>query len=111
MALDPLFKALADPSRRRLLERLRARNGQNLAQLCGGLALSRPAVAKHLGILQKAGLVAVQWRGREKRHFLDTAPIHEAWDGWASKFERPEQAAAIQLERALELARRAGTQR
>ena len=86
--IDTLFKALADPSRRQLLDRLHAENGQTLGQLCAGLAMSRQAVTQHLALLTAANLVAVQWQGREKLHYLNPVPLHEICARWIQKFER-----------------------
>jgi DNA-binding transcriptional ArsR family regulator len=85
---DRVFKALADGSRRQLLDRLRADNGQTLGQLCAHLDMTRQAVTKHLAVLEEANLVAVVWRGREKLHYLNPVPIHEIADRWIGKFER-----------------------
>ena len=86
--MDEVFKALADASRRKLLDRLRARNGQTLGELCEGLEMTRQAVTKHLAILEEANLVATVWRGREKLHYLNPVPIHEIAERWIGKFER-----------------------
>ena len=86
---DAVFRALADASRRQLLDRLHAKSGQSLMELCAGLEMTRPAVAKHLRILEAANLVAVQWKGREKLHFLNPVPINEMAERWIGKFERP----------------------
>jgi DNA-binding transcriptional ArsR family regulator len=86
--LDGVFGALADFSRRELLDRLFARNGQTLGELCVGWNMSRQAVTKHLGILEEANLIATVWRGREKLHFLNPVPIAEIADRWIGKFER-----------------------
>jgi DNA-binding transcriptional ArsR family regulator len=86
---DLVFKALADASRRMLLDRLYARSGQSLNELCQGLDMTRPAVAKHLQVLEKANLVAVEWKGREKLHFINPVPINEITERWIGKFERP----------------------
>ena len=75
--MDAVFKALADESRRELLDRLRADNGQTLGELCTRLDMSRQAVSKHLAILEAANLVVTVWRGREKLHYLNPVPIHE----------------------------------
>lgn len=99
---DGVFKALADPSRRRLLDRLRRRNGQNLNALCEGLEMSRQAVAKHLLLLEEANLVAVEWDGREKLHFLNPVPINEIAERWIGKFDLPRVSALADLKRALE---------
>jgi DNA-binding transcriptional ArsR family regulator len=88
MDLDAAFRALADSSRRALLDRLFEQNGQTLAQLCDGLDMSRQAVTKHLAILEAANLIAVQWQGREKLHYLNPVPIHEIAERWISKYER-----------------------
>ncbi|RYF94434.1 MAG: ArsR family transcriptional regulator [Caulobacteraceae bacterium] len=88
METDAVFRALADPSRRALLDRLFARNGQTLLELCDGLAMSRQAVSKHLGVLEDANLVAAVKRGREKLHYLNPVPIAEIADRWIGKFER-----------------------
>ena len=85
--MDKVFKALADASRRELLDRLRADNGQTLGQLCANLDMTRQAVTKHLAVLEAANLVATIWRGREKLHYLNPVPIHEIADRWIGKFE------------------------
>ena len=86
--MDLVFKALADPSRRDLLDRLRADNGQTLGQLCERLDMTRQAVSKHLGLLEEANLVATVKRGREKLHYLNPVPIHEIAERWIGRFER-----------------------
>ena len=86
--MDKVFKALADPSRRELLDRLRAENGQTLGQLCAHLDMTRQAVTKHLAVLEEANLVVVVWRGREKLHYLNPVPIHDIAERWIGKFER-----------------------
>ncbi|MFE9407018.1 ArsR/SmtB family transcription factor [Streptomyces sp. NPDC006530] len=86
-AVDDVFRALADASRRRLLDRLRARDGQTLRELGEGLAMSRQAVSKHLAVLETAGLVTSARRGREKFHHLDPTPIQELSDRWIGKYE------------------------
>ena len=96
------FRALSDPARRQLLDSLRARSGQTLAQLCRGHRMTRQAVAKHLGILEKANLVATIKRGREKLHYLNPVPIHEISDRWISKFDRPRLQALADLKKNLE---------
>lgn len=102
MSMDAVFKALADPTRRQLLDRLHARNGQTLNELCEKMEMSRQAVAKHLALLEEANLVAVQWQGREKRHFINPVPIHELAERWIGKFERGRLAALSDLRRKLE---------
>ena len=98
--MDEVFKALADASRRELLDRLRADNGQTLGELCARLAMTRQAVSKHLAILEEANLVAVVWRGREKLHYLNPVPIHEIADRWIGKFERSRLQALSELKKA-----------
>jgi DNA-binding transcriptional ArsR family regulator len=101
--MDAVFKALADASRRDLLDRLRADNGQTLNQLCTGLSgMSRQAVSKHLGILAEANLVATVKRGREKLHYLNPVPIHEIGERWIGKFERGRLQALSDMKKALE---------
>jgi len=100
--MDEVFKALADPTRRELLDRLRADNGQTLGELCKRLAMSRQAVTKHLNILEAAGLVATVRRGREKLHYLNPAPIGEIYDRWIGMYDKARVAALADLKRALE---------
>lgn len=102
MSMDAVFKALADPSRRELLDSLRVRNGQTLGELCEGRGMTRQAVAKHLAILEEANLVAAVKRGREKLHFLNPVPIEEIADRWIGKFERSRLRALADLKRELE---------
>jgi DNA-binding transcriptional ArsR family regulator len=100
--MDAVFKALADPSRRELLDRLRAENGQTLNELCARLAMTRQAVSKHLAILEEANLVATVRRGREKLHYLNPVPIHQVAERWIGKFERSRLEALSELKKALE---------
>jgi DNA-binding transcriptional ArsR family regulator len=100
--MDEVFKALADASRRSLLDRLHARNGQTLNELCEGLATTRQAVTKHLGILEEANLVTTYRQGREKLHYLNPVPIHQIGERWIRKFERGKLAALSELKRRLE---------
>lgn len=100
--MDEVFKALADGSRRLLLDRLHARNGQTLLELCDGLAMTRQAVTKHLAILESANLVTSLKHGREKLHYLNPVPIHEIGERWIRKFERSKLAALSELKRKLE---------
>jgi DNA-binding transcriptional ArsR family regulator len=100
--MDKVFKALADPGRRLLLDRLRARNGQTLGQLCEHLDMSRQAVTKHLRLLEEASLVVTIWRGREKLHFLNPVPIHQIADRWIDKFERGRLEILAELKKKLE---------
>lgn len=99
--VDP-FKALADPSRRLLLDRLNARNGQSLRELCEGLDMARQSVTKHLAILEAANLVTTIRRGREKLHYLNAAPINEIAERWINHFDRERVQALTDLKRALE---------
>jgi len=99
---DAVFRALADPSRRKLLDRLHARNGQTLGELCRGLQMTRQAVAKHLAILAEANLVSWRREGREKRHSLNPVPINEIAERWISKFEQGHLSALSALKRHLE---------
>jgi uncharacterized protein YndB with AHSA1/START domain/DNA-binding transcriptional ArsR family regulator len=88
-ALGAVFKALGDPTRRRLLDRLRQHDGQTLGQLCSGLEMARQSATQHLDILIDAGLVTVVRRGRERHHYLNPIPIHEIGERWVSRFDRP----------------------
>jgi DNA-binding transcriptional ArsR family regulator len=99
---DAVFHALADASRRQLLDRLHALNGQTLGELCQGLEMTRQAVAKHLAILEAAHLVSSQRRGREKLHFINPVPINEIAERWISKFEHPRLSALAALKHNLE---------
>jgi DNA-binding transcriptional ArsR family regulator len=102
MSMDAVFRALADPVRRRLLDRLHARNGQTLSELCSGQNMTRQAVTKHLGILEEANLVVTVKRGREKLHYLNPVPIHEIADRWIGKYERGRLRALSGLKKRLE---------
>lgn len=102
MDMDAVFKALADPTRRQLLDRLFARNGQTLGELCEEMEMSRQAVTKHLALLEAANLVAAQKHGREKLHFLNPVPINEIADRWIGKFERARLDALANLKQKLE---------
>jgi DNA-binding transcriptional ArsR family regulator len=102
MSMDAAFKALSDKSRRQLLDRLHNKNGQALGELCEGLAMSRQAVTKHLGILEAANLVATERRGREKLHFINPVPIFDIADRWIGKFERGRLRALSDLKKNLE---------
>lgn len=99
---DLLFKALADPSRRTLMDLLHANDGQTLGQLCEHLAMTRQAVTQHLAMLEAAHLVAIRWRGREKLHFLNPVPLQDIHERWIGKFERPRLQALAELKRKLE---------
>ncbi len=100
--MDAVFKALADESRRALLDQLHKDNGQTLGELCQHLDMTRQAVTKHLLLLEAANLVAVVWRGREKLHYLNPVPIHEISERWISKYERGRLRALSELKKALE---------
>src|SRR3954471_5376213 len=100
--MDEVFKALADPSRRRLLDRLNERNGQTLRELCAGLDMARQSVSKHLAVLEAANLVTTVRRGREKLHFLNAAPINEITERWITHYEQSRVHALADLKRALE---------
>lgn len=100
--MDEVFRALADRSRRSLLDRLHAKSGQTLNELCNGLAMTRQAVAKHLAILEEANLVTTVRHGREKLHYLNPVPIHQIGDRWIRKFERAKLAALGSMKRRLE---------
>jgi DNA-binding transcriptional ArsR family regulator len=102
MSMDDVFKALADPMRRRLLDDLRAHNGQTLGALCEGRGMTRQAVTKHLAILEAANLVVTEKRGREKLHYLNPVPIHDIADRWIGKYERDRLDALADLKRDLE---------
>jgi DNA-binding transcriptional ArsR family regulator len=100
--MDEVFKALADGSRRELLDRLRGENGQTLGDLCERLNMTRQAVSKHLGILEEANLIATVKRGREKLHYLNPVPIHEIGERWIGRFERSRLQALSDMKKALE---------
>lgn len=100
--MDEVFKALASPARRRLLDALRARNGQTLGELCTQLEMTRQAVTQHLEVLEGANLVATIRRGREKLHYLNPVPIHEIYERWIRKYERHRLEALRELKKRLE---------
>lgn len=100
--MDAVFRALADPSRRRLLDSLNARNGQTLRELCGGLDMARQSVSKHLAVLETAGVVTTVRRGREKLHYLNAAPINDIAERWIDHYDRGRVQALADLKRALE---------
>lgn len=100
-----MFKALADPSRRKLLDELHKSNGQTLSELCEHLDMTRQAVTKHLALLEAANLVATVWRGREKLHYLNPAPLHEIYERWIGKYERRRLQALSDLKKGLEMNR------
>jgi len=105
--MDDVFRALADASRRELLDRLHAQNGQTLNELClrlakAGTSMTRQAVSKHLAILEGANLVATVKRGREKLHYLNPVPIHDIAERWIGKYERHRLSALAELKKGLE---------
>ena len=99
---DLLFKALSDPSRRKLLDLLHAHDGRTLNDLCDHLDMTRQGVTQHLNVLEAANLVATAWRGREKLHFLNPVPLQEIYERWIAKFEKPRLKALGDLKRRLE---------
>ena len=101
---DVLFKALADPSRRKLLDLLHAHDGRTLNDLCKHLDMTRQGVTQHLDLLAAANLVATMRRGREKLHFLNPVPLQEIYERWIAKFERPRLRALSSLKQRLEKA-------
>lgn len=100
--MDAVFRALADASRRKLLDELFKHNGQTLSELCAHLDMTRQAVTKHLGLLEEASLVATAWRGREKLHYLNPVPLHEVYERWIGKYERHRLQALSDLKKGLE---------
>jgi DNA-binding transcriptional ArsR family regulator len=100
--MDAVFKALADESRRKLLDGLYKNNGQTLTELCGHLDMTRQAVTKHLVLLENANLVTTVWHGREKLHYLNPVPLHEIYERWISKYERHGLQALSDLKKSLE---------
>ena len=99
---DKVFKALADPSRRKLIDRLHAKNGQTLSALCKGLGMARQSVTQHLGLLEDANLISCRWQGREKQHYFNPVPIHEIYERWIRKFEQERLGALHHLKAKLE---------
>jgi uncharacterized protein YndB with AHSA1/START domain/DNA-binding transcriptional ArsR family regulator len=100
--MDEVFRALADPGRRRLLDSLNARNGQTLRELCGGMDMARQSVSKHLAMLEAANLVTAVWRGREKLHYLNPEPINAIGERWIKQYDRERAHALADLKKALE---------
>ena len=100
--IDRVFKALADPTRRRLLDLLHRESGQTLTALCEHMDMTRQAVTQHLQQLENANLVAIVWRGREKLHYLNAVPLHEIHERWIAKFERSRLGALRNLKTRLE---------
>ncbi|GGM14486.1 ArsR/SmtB family transcription factor [Nakamurella endophytica] len=108
-ALDPAFRALADPTRRRLLDRLRQRNGQTLGELCADLAMARQSVTQHVDVLVRAELVTVLRRGRERLHYLNPVPIHRIQERWIADFEQARLHALATIRRTAERDAMTGT--
>jgi DNA-binding transcriptional ArsR family regulator len=102
MHADDVFKALGDPTRRKLLDLLYEKNGQTLGQLCDHLDMARQSATQHLGILEAANLVTTLWRGREKLHFINPVPLHEVYERWVRKFERQRLSLLHDLKKELE---------
>jgi len=100
--MDYVFKALADPTRRELLDRLKERDGQTLSELCEGLEQSRQSVSKHLNILEEVNLISTLWRGREKFHYLNPVPIREISRRWVSKYTKHRADALLELKASVE---------
>ena len=100
--MDQVFKALSDPGRRKLLDRLYAKRGLTMGELCEEMDMTRQAVAQHLAVLEAANLISTVWRGREKHHYLNPVPIHEIYDRWVKKFERRSLQALDHLKKRLE---------
>lgn len=100
--IDGVFRALADASRRKMLDRLFVENGQTLGALCSQLGMTRQAATKHLKVLEEANLVVAEWSGREKLHYLNPVPILQIADRWIGKFERVRLRALADLKERLE---------
>lgn len=101
-ASDLLFKALADPGRRKLLDLLHARDGSTLNELCEHMDMTRQGVTQHLALLEAANLIATERRGREKLHFLNPVPLQQIYERWIAKFEQPRLKALSDLKQRLE---------
>ena len=99
---NALFKALADPGRRKLLDLLHANDGRTLNELCEHLDMTRQGVTQHLVLLEEADLIVVVRRGREKLHFLNPVPLQQIYDRWIAKFEKPRLKALSDLKQRLE---------
>jgi len=102
MDADKVFKALGDPTRRKLLDLLYERNGQTLGQLCEKLDMARQSATQHLEMLEAANLVSTVRRGREKLHFINPMPLHEVYERWVRKFERQRLSLLHDLKKELE---------
>lgn len=102
MDIDKVFKALGDPTRVKVMDLLYDRNGQTLGELCEHLAMSRQSASQHIGVLESVDLVTAVWKGREKRHFINAMPLHEAYERWVRKFERQRLGLLHDLKKELE---------
>ena len=102
MDADKVFKALGDPTRRRLLDLLCESNGQTLGQLCEHLDMARQSATQHIAVLESANLVSTVWRGREKLHFINPVPLHDIYERWVRKFERQRLSLLHDLKKELE---------
>lgn len=102
MDTDKVFKALADPTRRMLLDLLSERNGQTLGELCENLDMARQSATQHLGILEDANLLSTVKRGREKLHFINPVPLYEVYERWIRKFEHQRLGLLHDLKKELE---------
>ena len=102
MDADTVFKALGDPTRRKLLDLLYENNGQTLGQLCEHLDMARQSATQHIAVLESANLVSTVWRGREKLHFINPVPLHEIYERWVRKFERQRLSLLHALKKELE---------
>jgi DNA-binding transcriptional ArsR family regulator len=102
MDADKVFKALGDPTRRKILDLLCERNGQTLGELCEQLDMARQSATQHIGILEEASLVSIVWRGREKLHFINPVPLHEVYERWVRKFEKQRLSLLHDLKQELE---------
>jgi DNA-binding transcriptional ArsR family regulator len=100
--MDLVFRALADPTRRLLLDRLNTEPGQTLSELIDGIDMRRQSATKHVAVLEAAGLVNIEWHGREKRHYLNAVPIAEIGQRWIDKFSGQRAEAILNLKQALE---------
>ncbi|MDN8614279.1 ArsR/SmtB family transcription factor [Variovorax ginsengisoli] len=102
MDADKVFKALGDPTRRKLLDLLYEKNGQTLGELCEHLDMARQSAAQHIGLLEEANLISTVRRGREKLHFINPVPLHEVYERWVRKFERQRLGLLHDLKKELE---------
>ncbi|TGL81435.1 ArsR/SmtB family transcription factor [Leptospira yasudae] len=102
MDADHVFKALGDPTRRKLLDLLYEKNGQTLGQLCEHLDMTRQSATQHIGLLEEANLISIVWRGREKLHFINPVPLHEIYERWVRKFEHRRLSLLHDLKKELE---------